>query len=509
MDSLVLKAGKLSIYDLTKVYATDCHLILDKSCKPQVDASKAVVDDYVKTNKVAYGINTGFGKLADVIISADHLSQLQRNLVLSHACGVGNLLEPATVRMIILLKMNALLQGFSGVRWELIQMLGDLFNSAIYPCIPEKGSVGASGDLAPLAHLALTVIGEGDVHFENTIQPARTALQKKGLTPVTLAPKEGLALLNGTQVSTALLARAVIRCQRLLDAAIIASALSMSAAQADIHPLDPRIHELRGLEGQCDVAKVLSTLLNDHTKQDKSATKQVQNPYSLRCQAQVVGACLTQMRYVAAVLQTEINAVTDNPLVFAKSNEIISGGNFHAQAIGLAADALAAAITTLATIAERRIALLLDPHFSGLPAFLVEHSGENSGFMIAQVTAAALTSENKALSHPASVDSIPTSMNQEDHVSMATFAARRLHDMIDNSMHIVAIELIAACQGIDLLKAKPPTTHLKKFYDKIRSVVSFYDVDRYFASDITKVKEMIEVHELALQTHGMNSCLVF
>lgn len=508
MDSLVLKAGKLSINDLTKVYATDCHLTLDKSCKPQVDASKAVVDDYVKTNKVAYGINTGFGKLADVIISEDHLSQLQRNLVLSHACGVGNLLDPATVRMIILLKMNALLQGFSGVRWELIQMLGDLFNSAIYPCIPEKGSVGASGDLAPLAHLALTVIGEGDVHFENTIQPARTALQKKGLTQVTLAPKEGLALLNGTQVSTALLARAVIRCQRLLDAAIIAGALSMAATKADLHPLDPRIHDLRGLDGQCDVAKALSALLMDPANQDQSV-KQLQNPYSLRCQAQVVGACLTQLRYVASVLQIEINAVTDNPLVFAKTGEIISGGNFHAQAIGLAADALATAITTLATIAERRIALLLDPQFSGLPAFLVQHSGENSGFMIAQVTAAALASENKSLSHPASVDSIPTSMNQEDHVSMATFAARRLHDMIDNSMHIVAIELIAACQGIDLLKAKPPTTHLKKFYDKIRSVVSFYDVDRYFASDITKVKEMIEVHELALQTHGMNSCLVF
>lgn len=508
MNSLVINAGKLSITDLNQVYSTDCSILLDNTCKPQVDAAKAVVDDYVKTDKIAYGINTGFGKLAGVIIPAEHVLELQRNLVLSHACGVGQLLEPATVRMIMLLKINALLQGFSGVCWELIEMLGKLFNAAIYPCIPEKGSVGASGDLAPLAHLAHVLIGEGNVYFENKIQATKIALQKSGLAPVTLAPKEGLALLNGTQVSTALLARAMIRCQRLLDAAIIAGALSMAATQADLHPLDPRIHELRGLDGQSDVATALSALLIDPAKQDESV-KQVQNPYSLRCQAQVVGACLNQIRYVASVLQSEINAVTDNPLVFSKTNEIISGGNFHAQAIGLASDALATAIATLATIAERRIALLLDPHFSGLPAFLVQHSGENSGFMIAQVTAAALTSENKSLSHPASVDSIPTSMNQEDHVSMATFAARRLNEMIDNSMHVVAIELIAACQGLDLLKTKPRTTHLKKFYDKIRSVVSFYDVDRYFASDITKVKEMIEVHELALQTHGINSCLVF
>lgn len=504
MQDLIVKAGNLSLEDLKKVYTTTCCLSLDESVKPRVLASKEVVEHYVKTSKIAYGINTGFGKLAGIVIPTEHLSKLQRNLVLSHACGVGTPLDVPTVRMILLLKINSLMQGYSGVSWELIKTLTTFFNSAIYPCIPEKGSVGASGDLAPLAHLALALIGEGDVFYQNELQSAKSILQKRGLDAFSLSPKEGLALLNGTQVSTALLARALIRCQRLVDAAIVAGAISMAATQADLHPLDHRIHDLRGLQGQTDVAKSLAMLLGDNKSMSESKTNQVQNPYSLRCQPQVLGACVMQMRYVASVLQVEINAVTDNPLVFAKTNEIISGGNFHAQAVGLAADTLASAIATIATISERRIALLLDPHFSGLPAFLVPESGENSGFMIAQVTAAALTSENKVFAHPASVDSIPTSMNQEDHVSMATFAARRLHEMIDNSMTVVAIELLAACQGMDLLKQKPRTTHLKKFYDKIRSVVSFYDVDRYFAPDITKVKEMIEMHEFALTTQGSN-----
>ncbi len=504
MQDLIVKAGKLSLEDLKNVYTTHGRISLDESSKPEVLASKKVVDHYIKTGKVAYGINTGFGKLAGVVIPTEQLLKLQRNLVLSHACGVGAPLDLPTVRMILLLKINSLMQGYSGVSWELIERLTTFFNTAIYPCIPEKGSVGASGDLAPLAHLALALIGEGEVFYQDKLQSAKSVLKKIGMAPFSLAPKEGLALLNGTQVSTALLARAMIRCQRLLDAALVAGAISMAATQADLHPLDSRIHDLRGLSGQTDVAKCLAMLLGDNKSMSAPLTNQVQNPYSLRCQPQVLGACVMQMRYVASVLQIEINAITDNPLVFAKDNEIISGGNFHAQAVGLAADALACAIATIATISERRTALLLDPNFSGLPAFLVTASGENSGFMIAQVTAAALTSENKVLAHPSSVDSIPTSMNQEDHVSMATFAARRLNEMIDNSMTVVAIELLAACQGMDLLEQKPRTTHLKKFYDKIRSVVSFYDIDRYFAPDITKVKEMIEMHEFALTTHGSN-----
>ena len=507
MQDLIVKAGKLSLKDLKTVYTSSCQLSLDESIKPEVLASKQVVDHYVKTGKMAYGINTGFGKLAGIVIPADRLPQLQKNLVLSHACGVGNLLDLPTVRMIMLLKINSLMQGFSGVSWELIETLRSFFNSAIYPCIPEKGSVGASGDLAPLAHLALALIGEGEVLYHEKKQSTKAVLEKLGITPFILSPKEGLALLNGTQVSTALLARAMIRCERLLDAALVAGALSMAATQADLNPLDHRVHDLRGLQGQIDVAKILMDLLQSPDSKSDASKNHVQNPYSLRCQPQVLGACVMQMRYVAHLLQQEINAITDNPLVFAKTKEIISGGNFHAQAVGLAADALASVIATIANISERRIALLMDPQFSGLAAFLVKTSGENSGFMIAQVTAAALVSENKVLAHPSSVDSIPTSMNQEDHVSMATFAARRLHEMIDNSMTVVAIELLAACQGVDLLKQKSLTTHLKKFYDKIRSVVSFYEVDRYFAPDITKVKEIIEMHEFALTTHGSNILL--
>ncbi|MGE3317687.1 MAG: histidine ammonia-lyase [Candidatus Berkiella sp.] len=508
MEQLIVKAGQLSLADLKKIYTTDCQLSLDEASKSAVLAANKVVNDYVTSGKMAYGINTGFGKLANVMIPEQKLSQLQRNLVLSHACGVGALIDSPTVRMILLLKINALMQGFSGVSWELIERLTTFFNTPIYPCIPVKGSVGASGDLAPLAHVALAVIGEGDVLYQDKVQSAKAVLQKVGLNSFSLSPKEGLALLNGTQVSTALLLRAMIRAEQLIDATIVAGALSMSATQADLHPLDHRIHDLRGLTGQTEIANILSLLLGKDSKENKGLTT-VQDPYSLRCQPQVLGACVMQMRYVSSVLHAEINAVTDNPLVFAKTHEIISGGNFHAQAIALAADSLATAIATIATIAERRIALLLDPQFSRLPAFLVEASGENSGFMIAQVTAAALTSENKVLAHPASVDSIPTSMNQEDHVSMATFAARRLDEMIDNSMTVVAIELLAACQGLDLLKQKPATLHLKKFYDKIRAVVPFYDVDRYFAPDITKVKGMIEMREFALPKQVSNRCLVF
>jgi len=509
MQQLIVKAGQLSLADLKNVYSNDCQLSLDLASKPQVLAAKEVVNEYVNKGKMAYGINTGFGKLAGVMIPTANLCQLQKNLVLSHACGVGTLIDAPTVRMILLLKINALMQGFSGVSWELIERLTTYFNTPIYPCIPAKGSVGASGDLAPLAHLALALIGEGEVLYQDKIQSAKSVLAKVGLTPFTLSPKEGLALLNGTQVSTALLLSAMIRAEKLLNAAIVAGSLSILATQADLNPLDHRIHDVRGLQGQIEVAELLLMLLGKDSKESKALANPVQDPYSLRCQPQVLGACITQMRYVASILQAEINAITDNPLIFAKTHEIISGGNFHAQAIGLAADSLATAVATIATIAERRIALLLDPQFSRLPAFLVEASGENSGFMIAQVTAASLTSENKVLAHPASVDSIPTSMNQEDHVSMATFAARRLHEMIDNSMTVVAIELLAACQGLDLSKQKPRTTHLKKFYDKIRAVVSFYDVDRYFAPDITKVKEMIEMQEFALPIHGSNRCLVF
>ena len=472
-----LGTGRLTLAELRAIAREAPTLALERAALGRMQASQAAVGRILASGKPAYGINTGFGRLSQTRIAEAELEELQRNIVLSHAAGTGAFLDDATVRLTLALKIESLARGHSGVRPLLVERLLELYNRRLYPRIPAKGSVGASGDLAPLAHLSLALLGVGEVQHPQPIQ---------------LAPKEGLALLNGTQVSTALALRGLFAVEDIFAAAVAAGALSVDAAAGSDTPFDARIHELRGHAGQRDVARHYVTLLEgseirrSHLENDP----RVQDPYSLRCQPQVMGACLEQLRYAAGILETEASAVTDNPLVIG--DEILSGGNFHGEPIALASDALAVAIAEIGALSERRIALLIDPTLSGLPPFLVEHGGVNSGFMLAQVTAAALASENKSLAHPASVDSLPTSANQEDHVSMSTFAARRLGDMAANTAGIVAIELLAAAQGIDFRAPLRTSAKLEQVHALVRSKVGFYDHDRYFAPDITAVQALIE-----------------
>jgi histidine ammonia-lyase len=459
----------------------------------RIAESNELIADVVAGGETVYGINTGFGKLARVRIDDDDLSRLQENLVRSHAVGVGDDLADDVVRLVMLMKVIALAEGFSGVRTELVDALCALINREIYPRIPSRGSVGASGDLAPLAHMAGVLIGAGEARIDGTVVPAELALKEAGVAPVTLAPKEGLALLNGTQVSTALALAAVFRTENLLAAALAAGAMSADAIKGSDTPFDKRIQSVRGHGGQIAVAGVLRELMSgSEIRASHVECDRVQDPYSIRCQPQVVGACLDVLRHVCGVLEIEANAVTDNPLVFAESQDVLSGGNFHAEPVALAADYLALAIAEIGSLAERRIALLIDPNQSGLPAFLVQEGGLNSGFMMAQVTAAALASENKSLAHPASVDSIPTSANQEDHVSMSTFAARRLHDMLDNAVNIVAIELLAAAQGIEFHRPQKTSGTLETVIASLRQVSPAYVEDRSLSADVGRVAAMIE-----------------
>ncbi|MCG8369660.1 MAG: histidine ammonia-lyase, partial [Proteobacteria bacterium] len=439
-----------------------------------------------------YGVNTGFGQLASVRIEIEELAQLQENLVRSHAVGVGEDLDDDVVRLIMLMKVIALAEGFSGVRLELVEAICALIDNEIYPRIPSRGSVGASGDLAPLAHMAGALIGIGEVRVSDNLVPAPIALREAGIEPVRLAPKEGLALLNGTQVSTALALAAVFRTENALAAALVAGAMSSDAIKGSDTPFDRRIQSVRGHGGQAAVAAVLRDLMRGSAiRASHEDCDRVQDPYSIRCQPQVVGACLDVLRHVCSVLETEANAVTDNPLVFTDSRAVLSGGNFHAEPVALAADYLALAIAEIGALSERRIALLIDSHLSGLPAFLVEEGGLNSGFMMAQVTAAALASENKSHAHPAGVDSLPTSANQEDHVSMATYAARRLHTMLDNTADIVAIELLAAAQGTGFRRDRSSGA-LEEVIAAIREISPPYENDRSLSSDIRRIAATID-----------------
>ncbi|MGH6612052.1 MAG: histidine ammonia-lyase, partial [Burkholderiaceae bacterium] len=417
-------------------------LALDSSVRPALRAAAEVVARAAHGDAPVYGVNTGFGKLAQTRISESDLATLQLNLIRSHAVGVGEPLSSPVVRLLLALKAASLARGASGVREVVVDTLIAVHDARLVPYIPAKGSVGASGDLAPLAHLSLALIGEGEILDDGVRVPAAQALRKAGIEPLSLAPKEGLALINGTQVSTALALHALLTFEPVLESALVVGAMTVDAARGSDGPFDPRIHALRGQPGQIEVAHHCRTLLEGSAIRRSHLTgdDRVQDPYSLRCQPQVVGACLDQLRYAASVLLREANGVTDNPLVFADAGELVSGGNFHAEPVALAADAMAVAIAEVGAIAERRIAMLIDTSVSRLPPFLAAEPGLNSGFMIAHVTAASLASENKSLAHPASVDSLPTSANQEDHVSMATFAARRLAQMIDNTAHIIGIE---------------------------------------------------------------------
>jgi len=493
MSPLLLRPGRLALPDLRRIWSERSTLALDPDARPAVDAAAAVVAKVIAEGRTVYGINTGFGLLARTRIDSARLSELQRALVRSHSAGTGALLDDAVVRLVIALKAASLACGHSGIRWEVIELLVGINNAGIVPCIPGQGSVGASGDLAPLAHLSAVLIGEGEARINGDIVPGAQALALAGLKPVVLAPKEGLALLNGTQVSTALALSGLFAAERAISAAFVAGAMTVDACLGSDTPFDARIHAVRRHRGQIDAAGIYRDLLaGSAIRASHVDCSRVQDPYSLRCQPQVMGACLDQWRHVAQVLLTEANAVSDNPLVFADTGEILSGGNFHAEPVAFAADNLALVLAETGALSERRIALLMDAHLSELPPFLVEDGGVNSGFMIAQVTAAALASENKSLAHPASVDSLPTSANQEDHVSMATFAARRLTPMAGNTSAIVAIELLAAAQGIEFRAPLTTSPQLANAFALVRAEAAFWDRDRAFAPDLFAMRRCVE-----------------
>jgi histidine ammonia-lyase len=499
---LSLQAGALSLAALRRVYEQPTVLHLTPQDRARIASANALVDKIVASGEAAYGINTGFGLLAQTRIPNEQLELLQRNLLLSHAAGVGEALPDAVVRLILALKINALARGHSGVTTGLVDALLALLEHEVYPMIPAQGSVGASGDLAPLAHLSATLLGIGHVRVNGTRVPAADGLNRAGLQPIKLHAKEGLALINGTQVSTALALAGLFGAEDLFAAALIAGAMSVDALKGSDSPFDARIQQVRGQPGQIAVAREYRELLaGSAIRASHLDCSRVQDPYSFRCQPQVMGACLDLIRNCAATLKIEANAVTDNPLLFNEPGEVLSGGNFHAEPVAFAADTLALAIAEIGSLSERRIAVLVDPKMSGLPPFLVNNSGLNSGFMIAQVTAAALVSENKTLAAPASIDSIPTSANQEDHVSMATHAARRLLDMVDNAAAVVGIELLAAAQGIDFHRPAKSSRRLEEVHAVIRRDILFYSADRYFAPDIDVARSWVKSGRFAAQVN--------
>jgi len=493
----LLRPGKLTLADLRSLYETDRPIRLDRRCWAGVEASARTVQAVIRERRTVYGVNTGFGSLARTRIADDQLAELQRRLVLSHMAGTGLLLDDRLVRLIMIMKINGLALGFSGVRRPVIEALVKLVNTGVHPCIPAKGSVGASGDLAPLAHMTAALLGVGEVRRRGRVLPAVQGLKAAGLAPMQLAAKEGLALLNGTQLSAAQAAAGLFAAEDVFAAALVAGALSVDAAAGSDVPFDARIHAARGQPGQIAVAKAMKQLLaGSIIRQSHIDCDRVQDPYSLRCQPQVMGAVLDMLRFAAGFVVREANAASDNPLVFARSGDILSGGNFHAEPVAMAADVIAVALAEIGALSERRIALLTDARMSELPAFLVPEPGLNSGFMIAHVTAAALASENKSLAHPASVDSLPTSANQEDHVSMAAYASRRLADIADNTAGIVGIELLAAAQGVDLRRPLKTSPLLRQATALLRRRVRFWREDREMAPDIAAAKTLVTSGQL-------------
>ena len=491
--TLVLQPGKVTIADLERLWWEMPPVRLNPACHPGIEKAAARIGSIARGNEAIYGVNTGFGKLASVSIPPHDVETLQRNLILSHCCGVGAPFAEQIVRLVMALKLLSLGRGASGVRMDVIKLIEDMLARGVVPLIPEKGSVGASGDLAPLAHMAAAMMGEGEAFFAGERLPAGEALAKAGLEPVVFQAKEGIALINGTQVSTALALAGLFRAHRAARSALITGALSTDAAMGSSAPFHPEIHALRGHRGQIDAGSALAALLDGSEIREShlEGDQRIQDPYCIRCQPQVDGACLDLLRQVASTLTIEANAVTDNPLILSDGT-VVSGGNFHAEPVAFAADQIALAICEIGAIAQRRIALLVDPALSfGLPAFLAKKPGLNSGLMIAEVTSAALMSENKQMSHPASVDSTPTSANQEDHVSMACHGARRLLQMTDNLAGIIGIEAVTAAQGVDFRAPLKTGVELLKAHAAIRSVVADLEVDRYLAPDLEAAAELV------------------
>jgi len=492
--TLTLIPGDVALSDWRAVYRGAAP-VLDACCRDGIAASAAAVERILARHEPVYGINTGFGKLASVKIGDADLETLQRNIVLSHAAGVGDAMPIPVARLMMALKLASLAQGASGIRPATIALLEAMLAKDLIPVIPAQGSVGASGDLAPLAHLAAAMIGVGKIGGK----PAAEALADAGLAPLTLGPKEGLALLNGTQFSCAYALAGLFEAERLFQTALVTGALSTEAAKGSDTPFDPRIHTLRRHRGQIETAATLRALMNGSAIRASHAQgdERVQDPYCLRCQPQVMGAALDLLRQAAATLGTEANGVSDNPLIFAETDEALSGGNFHAEPVAFAADMIALALCEIGSIAERRIAMLVDPALSGLPAFLTPHPGLNSGFMIPQVTAAALVSENKQRAYPASVDSIPTSANQEDHVSMAGHGARRLIGMADNLSNILGIEYLAAAQGCDFHAPLTSSGVLENARALLRGQVPTLDEDRHFHPDMVAATALVTSGDVA------------
>jgi histidine ammonia-lyase len=491
--TILLSPGQATLTQLESIYRDGVNFELTPETSDLVKTSAARLTDKIKSNDTIYGVNTGFGKLASVRIDDDKLRSLQRNLVRSHCAGVGEPLPHNVVRLIMALKCLSLGRGASGVRVSVIELLQDLVKADVIPVIPAQGSVGASGDLAPLAHMAAALIGEGDVFYQGQRMVSSKALEKAGLKPIVLQAKEGLALLNGTQASTALALAGLFGAWRLAITSITTSALSIDAAMGSSAPFHDEIHQLRGHQGQISSAQRLRNLLegSEIRMSHQTGDERVQDPYCLRCAPQVIGACMDQFQFAGRVLQIEANAATDNPLVLSDGN-IVSGGNFHAEPVALAADQIAIAVSEIGCIAQRRVALLVDPALSfGLPAFLAPDPGLKSGLMIAEVTSAALMSENKALANPRSVDSTPTSANQEDHVSMACHAARRLLEMNKNLSIILGIEAMTGAQGIELRAPLQTSRKLKNVISKIRARCAPLDDDRMVSADIEALADLV------------------
>lgn len=489
---LTIHPGAVPLSDWRAIYR-GAAFRLDPACRAKVAASAASITRILAKGEPVYGINTGFGKLASVRIGDEDLATLQRNIVLSHAAGVGEAMPKRIARLMMALKLASLAQGASGIRLETLDCLETMLARDLIPVVPAQGSVGASGDLAPLAHMSAAMIGVGEIDTPEGRKPAMDALAGAGLAPLELGAKEGLALLNGTQFSTAYALAGLFEAEALLHAALVTGALSTDAARGSDTPFDPRIHALRGHRGQIDTADALRRLMAGSAIRASHLVgdDRVQDPYCLRCQPQVMGAALDVLRQAATTLSTEANGVSDNPLIFAETDEALSGGNFHAEPVAFAADMIALAVCEIGSLSERRVAMLVDPALSGLPAFLTPKPGLNSGFMIPQVTAAALVSENKQRAYPASVDSIPTSANQEDHVSMAAHGARRLLPMVENARGVIAIEALAACQAIDFHAPLASSLALEGAKAALRACVPTLQDDRHFHPDIEAALDLV------------------
>ena len=494
MTTLTLTPGTITLDQLARIYFDEASVRLDRACRPAVESAAAAIARAAAGDVPVYGVNTGFGKLASMRIAPKDTATLQRNLILSHCCGVGDPIARRHTRLMMALKLLSLGRGASGVRWELIEILEEMLARGVTPVIPAQGSVGASGDLAPLAHMTAVIIGAGEAEYQGRILPGADALKAAGLTPIPLGPKEGLAFINGTQFSTAFALAGLFEGWRAAQAALVTSALSTDAIMGSTAPLQPEIHDLRGHAGQIEAAATLRALLDGSVIREshREDDTRVQDPYCIRCQPQVTGAAMDVLRMAARTLQIEANAATDNPLVLTKAGLIVSGGNFHAEPVGFAADMIALALAEIGAIAQRRVALMVDPTLSyDLPPFLTPNPGLNSGYMIAEVTTAALMSENKHIAMPCVTDSTPTSANQEDHVSMAAHGARRLMRMIENLDRILGVELLCAAQGIDFRAPLATSAPLARVVARLRQDVATLGEDRYLAPDLEAAARLV------------------